>query len=173
MPGSRWIQGPRCLRVKLRLAVIASVPAPTQQATPVQEAPVQEDSATQTEQPHSDPYAAPAAESFAWKDKTLVPSSTAIGKRPSQEQFVASPEHIPGVISNSSSREQLSTSPPANITLSPKASKSSLASSYSQVVNVGTGRRRVSVSMNPEEGKRGRSRSRASIRSVFPYFGIR
>ncbi|KAI0690265.1 hypothetical protein BC835DRAFT_1365422 [Cytidiella melzeri] len=120
----------------------------------------------QVQQAPVDPYAASAADSFAWKDDAYVPK--AVGKQPSREQFVASPEQTTITLSRPPSREVLAASPRSvAITLSPKASKSSLASSYGQVASASSGRRRVSVSLDPEEGKRGRSSSRQSIRIQF------
>lgn len=123
-------------------------PEPPAPAPPVQSAPV-------------DPYAASAADSFAWKDDGM--SSKAIGKRPSRDIIHSSPEPMHAHISRSPSRERPVASPPSVArSLSPKASKSSIASSYGQVVPATPGRRRVSVSVDPEETRRGRSRSRGT-----------
>lgn len=148
--------------------VRSSTPAPA--AVPAVEPPPvpatsSDTPAPQVQQAYVDPYDASAADSYAWKDDVSVPSAKSAGKQPSREQFVASPEQSSRALSKSPSREQLVASPHSvALTLSPKGSRSSIASSYGQVVNVSQGRRRVSVSVDPEEGRRGRSRSKASIR---------
>jgi hypothetical protein len=149
--------------------VYASVPTRSVEATPahapitIPEAIVRDPSLPRPQPGAVDPYTASAAESFAWKYDGI--SSNALGKQPSREHFVSSPEHSVVALSKSPSREVLVASPHSvSVTLSPKASRSSLASSYGQVVNSSSGRRRVSVSVDPEDGRRGRSRSRASIR---------
>lgn len=128
------------------------------------------------EQRHFDPYEEASADRFAWKDDAIraasPPSSRAQSKAPSRvhsrDQLVGSPESMPRSMSKSPSREQLVASPrSATLSLSPKASRSSLASSYGQVVNISSGGRQVSISVDPSAERRGRSRSRAgSIRSV-------
>ncbi|KAF7798394.1 hypothetical protein EIP86_009615 [Pleurotus ostreatoroseus] len=143
-----------------------------------------------TSRSEADPY---AADSFAWKDEKLGASrksSMDIPRIPSQEpltaspkpmetalpppsQRVVSPKQSTASLARPASREQLAMSPPRVVhELSPKPSKSSIASSYGQVVNVTSGGRRFSVSIDPNaEPARGRSRSRSSIRVSFddPY----
>jgi hypothetical protein len=142
----------------------APVPAPPPAVIPVAEA----------SPPHVDPYAASAADSSAWHAEIEAPAAPeqrpAAVVRPatSNEQLVGSPEQLSPRVSRSPSREAPNASPPSMPrSLSPKNSRSSLASSvsYGQVVNVSAGGRRVSVSLDPSpEPRRGRSRSKGSIR---------
>ncbi|PSR83451.1 hypothetical protein PHLCEN_2v5723 [Hermanssonia centrifuga] len=136
-------------------------------------APVAESSQPKVQEVPKDPYTSSAADSFAWKDEALVPvvkrSDSSIPKITSQEHLVGSPQNV----SRPLSHEQLVASPHSIArSLSPRNSRSSIASSYGNIVNVSTGSRRVSVSLDPNtEQMRGRSRSRASIRVSFddPY----
>lgn len=152
----------------IEAAAAAHIPTPEPAPVPAAEAP------TFVEEPrHYEDEA--HASTFAWGDsvpqstftepatsqptsRVVSPqrSSTSLGKRPSQDHIVASPEMLSSNISRSVSR---------------RGSKSSMASSYGQVVVDALGRR-VTVSV-PEgdsytEQKRGRSRA-SSIRCVIAY----
>ncbi|KAH9833855.1 uncharacterized protein C8Q71DRAFT_772821 [Rhodofomes roseus] len=96
------------------------------------------------DQGHADavPPRATDAQAFTWKDDMVMPTRRS-------NTSIATGESAPQTVSSE---------PPRTGGLSNKPSKSSMASSYGQVI-VSPGRRRVSVSMDPSDGdvRRGRS----------------